>query len=286
MPVSFDNLVVGSNYERPQLAEMWGYKGFQAISRGVVTPADTNYIILFVTEEKQESLTQYNDFLIGGQLHWEGEKKHGSDLRIIAANFGPDQIHLFHRKRHHSPFSYLGRIYLEQHNQRSDGPSQFIFFLANSSELSEDNASYVVDSELLDLDPKRTEKEAVRASRVGQGVFRDGLFRIWGSCAVTGYERPRVLMASHIKPWRHSNDHERLDPFNGLLLQPTIDKLFDLGLVSFTDKGDLLRASSFASRELDKLGLGQELKLRAVNIETRKYLEYHRDVEFQKNEDS
>jgi hypothetical protein len=106
---------------------MWGYKGFQAISRGVVTPADTNYIILFVTEEKQESLTQYNDFLIGGQLHWEGEKKHGSDLRIIAANFGPDQIHLFHRKRHHSPFSYLGRIYLEQHNQRSDGPANSFF---------------------------------------------------------------------------------------------------------------------------------------------------------------
>jgi predicted restriction endonuclease len=93
-------------------------------------------------------------------------------------------------------------------------------------------------------------------------------------------------MASHIKPWRHSNDHERLDPFNGLLLQPTIDKLFDLGLVSFSDKGDLLRASSFASRELDKLGLGQGLKLRAVNLETRKYLEYHRDVEFQKNDDA
>jgi len=282
MPVNFDKLIIGAKYDRPQLASIWGYQGFQAISRGVVTPANLNYIVLFVTEEKQESLTQYNDFLVDSRLHWEGEKRHGSDSRIICANFGPDQIHLFHRKRHHSPFTYFGRIYLEQHHVREDAPSQFIFYLSTESGIREDEASYIFTSELSDSDPKRTEKAAVRSSRIGQGVFRDGLFRIWGSCAVTGYERPKLLIASHIKPWRVSNDQERLDPFNGLLLQPTLDKLFDLGLVSFRDDGEMLTANSLGSEDLSKLGMNPNLKLRDVFSQTREYLEYHRDIEFEK----
>jgi putative restriction endonuclease len=55
MSVSFAKLRIGSKYERPHLANLWGYKGFQAISRGVVTPSGTNFIILFVTKEKQEA---------------------------------------------------------------------------------------------------------------------------------------------------------------------------------------------------------------------------------------
>jgi hypothetical protein len=39
MPVGFDNIAVGQSYSRDHLAEAWGYKTRQAISRGVVTPA-------------------------------------------------------------------------------------------------------------------------------------------------------------------------------------------------------------------------------------------------------
>lgn len=85
MPVSFEKIHIGKEYERPYLADIWGYKAFQAISRGVVTPAGSNYIILFVTKEKQEALTQYNDYLDGDLLHWEGEEKHSSDDRVINA---------------------------------------------------------------------------------------------------------------------------------------------------------------------------------------------------------
>lgn len=69
MPVSLEKLKIGQEYERPSLADIWGYKGFQAISRGVVTPSGTKYIILFVTKQKQEALTQYNDYLDGELLH-------------------------------------------------------------------------------------------------------------------------------------------------------------------------------------------------------------------------
>lgn len=72
MPVTFDQIVVGETYSRPVLAELWGYSGYQALARGVVTPKNDNKIILFVTHEKQQSFEQYQDDLIGDVLTWEG----------------------------------------------------------------------------------------------------------------------------------------------------------------------------------------------------------------------
>jgi len=73
-------LEVGRLYSRMDLYPMRGYDGIQAISRGVVTPSGSDHIILFVTRQKQKSFTPYEDFLSGDRLHWEGEKRHGSDL--------------------------------------------------------------------------------------------------------------------------------------------------------------------------------------------------------------
>lgn len=140
MPVDFDSLVVGQEYERPFLADLWGYKGFQAISRGVVTPADTNFIILFVTKEKQESLTQYNDYISNEVLFWEGEDKHGSDGRVVNAGKRGDEIHLFYRKIHHFPFRYYGHVYLRKHLLHSRKPSSFEFNLDISFDLEADTS--------------------------------------------------------------------------------------------------------------------------------------------------
>ena len=68
MPVNFNSLKFGQIYERPFLAKLWGYQSFHAISKGVVAPAGTNYIIFFVTKDKQEVLTQYNDYIDGNML--------------------------------------------------------------------------------------------------------------------------------------------------------------------------------------------------------------------------
>ncbi|MFY0678233.1 MAG: hypothetical protein JXR18_13195 [Neptuniibacter sp.] len=181
MPVSFDSLKIGEKYDRPYLSELWGYKGHQAISRGVITPSGTNIIILFVTKEKQAALTQYNDYIDGNHLHWEGEQKHSSDNRIIQAGSISDRIHLFYRDIHHTPFKYYGEISLHQYELRTTEPSKFIFSIG-SDEVFID----VIDdlekhkTELSSLD--QTEKESVVKSRIGQGAFRDGLIEIWGSC--------------------------------------------------------------------------------------------------------
>jgi hypothetical protein len=104
MVVKLDTLQIGREYGRPSLVTLWDYQSFQAISKGVVTPSDTNYIILFVTKSKQIALQQYNDFIDGNLLFWEGEDKHGSDQRIINAQSRNDEVHLFYRETHHTPF--------------------------------------------------------------------------------------------------------------------------------------------------------------------------------------
>ncbi|MGH7460388.1 MAG: HNH endonuclease, partial [Longimicrobiales bacterium] len=69
-----------------------------------------------------------------------------------------------------------------------------------------------------------TEIDAVVKQRVGQDLFREMLFEYWeGKCVVTGLAVPELLRASHAKPWAVSNDAERLDPYNGLLLAVHLD---------------------------------------------------------------
>ena len=86
-----------------------------------------------------------------------------------------------------------------------------------------------------------TERQTLIAARLGQGRFRIGLMRAWeGRCAVTGVEMPALLRASHIKPWCETDNRERLDPDNGLLLVATLDAAFDAKLISFDDDGQML----------------------------------------------
>ncbi|SEH04219.1 DUF3427 domain-containing protein [Candidatus Venteria ishoeyi] len=126
MAVTFKNIVVGREYSRPDLADIWGYKGYQAIARGVVTPRDSNIIILFVTEVKQDFQEQYQDQLDGKILKWEGPTDHFAEKRMINANKSTDQIHVFHRIRHHTDFRYLGLVHVESYKLFSNKPSRFI----------------------------------------------------------------------------------------------------------------------------------------------------------------
>ena len=127
MPVSFDNIVKGREYSRNTLAEIWGYSGYQALARGVVTPRADNKVILFVTEHKQDSSEQFADRLDGKLLNWEGPNDHFAEKRIIRASTSGDQIHLFYRVRHHMDFTYLGRLVLLTQVLHTSKPSIFTF---------------------------------------------------------------------------------------------------------------------------------------------------------------
>ncbi len=127
--VTFDGIAVGTDWEREQLAQRWGYRTFHALARGVFTPAADNKIILFVTETKQEHLRQHADKLHQQTLTWEGEASHTNDQRIASAEQTGEEIHVFYRALHHTPFRYLGRVRINEARLHSDRSSEFVFAL-------------------------------------------------------------------------------------------------------------------------------------------------------------
>ena len=133
MPVSFAQIPIGSHWSRPSLAELWGYTAYQALARGVVTPARDNKIILFVTEEKQASATNYQDVLQEDVLRWEGPNDHFAEARMLAAADRGDAIHLFHRPRHHMDFEYRGELKTLSFELKTNAPSKFVFEVLDPS---------------------------------------------------------------------------------------------------------------------------------------------------------
>lgn len=126
-----------------------------------------------------------------------------------------------------------------------------------------------------------TEKEQLVKARVGQGVFREQLLKYWKSCALTTCPTVSVLKASHIKPWRVSNNAERLDRYNGLLLSPNADALFDEGLISFDAEGAMLLSTQI-DKSTVKLLLGKTSFKVALAAKHEPYLQYHRANVFKK----
>lgn len=120
-----------------------------------------------------------------------------------------------------------------------------------------------------------TKKQLINA-RLGQGGFRDALVEIWGGkCALTGLDIEPALRASHIKAWQHSDNRERLDASNGLLLAASVDALFDGYLISLDDDGSLLVSLDLKKRQLERIGLQQGSRVN-LTAETRAYLLDHR----------
>ncbi|MEJ1936682.1 HNH endonuclease signature motif containing protein [Nostoc sp. NIES-2111] len=124
--------------------------------------------------------------------------------------------------------------------------------------------------------PETTRRALVNA-RIGQGSYRQRMLLVWGGkCAVTGLALPEALIASHAMAWRDSDNHQRLDEYNGLLLSATLDRLFDTGLVSFADTGRMLAKPALTADLLMACGLAPEAQLRFVPERCKPYLKKHR----------
>ena len=120
-----------------------------------------------------------------------------------------------------------------------------------------------------------TRKRLVAARR-GQGVYRENVERYEHACRLSGLLDRRHLRARHIKPWRESNDREKLDGSNGLLLSPHIDQLFERGLISFSDEGELLVARQLNPAVLPTWGIELPRHVGAFQPAQASYLLHHR----------
>ena len=134
-----------------------------------------------------------------------------------------------------------------------------------------------IDSILDDDSLSDTEKKQLVKARIGQGKFRKSLISMWEKCSVTGYADASFLVASHIKPWSASDNIERLDCFNGLLLIANIDKAFDKGFITFDSEGNILISRRL--KDPEKLGIFDTMKV-ALSEKHAVYMDYHRKEVF------
>lgn len=123
------------------------------------------------------------------------------------------------------------------------------------------------------------EKDVVIKQRVNQDKFRLGLLDKHKHCCLCGVNLPELLVASHIKPWSKSDSHEKLDLGNGLLLCPNHDKLFDSGLISFTEDGRIMISAVLDELNQTFMNVNPKMKIK-VSEENGEYLKYHREYVF------
>lgn len=133
-----------------------------------------------------------------------------------------------------------------------------------------DKVQLEVETRLIGRDPY--------LQRIYKQQLQKESLNIYGNvkCMVEGLTYP-VLIASHIKPFRISNDNEAFDPNNGLLLSKTLDSLFDLNYISFADDGSIIFYQRIAE-DVKNFWQSYKLDARFLSPERCAYLEEHRNL--------
>jgi hypothetical protein len=130
-------------------------------------------------------------------------------------------------------------------------------------------------------DIQNTTERALVYARVGQGKFGWAVRQLWNNrCAVTGSSTQKAIEACHIKCWADSNNIERLDPNNGLLLTASLHKLFDAGYISFEASGKMIVSPELSRAEQKIFGIIGKRLSKKPSVATAKYLAYHRNQMF------
>ena len=290
-----------------------------AQSREGIYYCKNGYTLLFVTlnkEGRQEHL-QFNDYFEDDLFHWDSQPKQSISVPTIKAIIeGKSPVFLFARviaktNSATNPYLYCGSLSYLEYDSSTSKPVHIIF---QSDEFNYEVASIAlkqiydwtpsikktrtVNPEVLKKafeakkqrsisKPRETSKYRFQNTRVGQDWYRAQLLKIWKhKCAVTGFSNPKILVASHIKPWSLCTEEEKLDENNGILLSPSLDALFDKHLISFKDSGEIVINPNISDEEALKLGVHRQMKLQIVFDGMLKYIKEHRekmDNQIQKN---
>ena len=124
-------------------------------------------------------------------------------------------------------------------------------------------------------DIKKTAQVHVRN---GQSNFRKRLIDYWQGSSIVNCKFDEVLVSSHIKPYKDCKTiEEKYDLFNGLLLTPNYDKLFDNHLISFNLQGNIMISKSINEADLKCLGINKNaiIKKEKFNEKHIEYLRHH-----------
>lgn len=162
-----------------------------------------------------------------------------------------------------------------------------IYAIISGAKAKEESIS-VPDKKIFGYDITTLQK-----TRVNQDKFRSGILNAYGgACCITGISEPKLLRASHIKPWAESSETEKTDVRNGLCLNALHDAAFDVGLMTVEPSGYCIRLSPkieecMSTRVYDEYFRrydGKQISLPSEDAYPRPdYLDYHRTHIFDKD---
>ena len=138
----------------------------------------------------------------------------------------------------------------------------------------------LVDVDEGELPKEGKERDAIIKARVNQLFFRQTVLASYGgSCCITGIGIPELLVASHIVPCAIDRKN-RVNPCNGLCLNPLHDRAFDAGLMTITRdfRVKLSRRIAGADAATQQLLMpfeGHSIRLPQRFTPGREFIEYH-----------
>lgn len=124
--------------------------------------------------------------------------------------------------------------------------------------------------------------QEISRARDGQGKYRELLLAQCHFCPFTMISDERLLIASHIKPWAASNDDEKIDPYNGYILSPLYDKLFDRGFITFTENRHIILSEFISPYTWKQINLTNNAFIKTLPIDEKRieYLKFHHQSVF------
>lgn len=131
-------------------------------------------------------------------------------------------------------------------------------------------------------------QQDIRKARDGQGKYREQLLEQCRFCPFTMISDERLLIASHIKPWAAAEDNEKVDPYNGYMLSPMYDKLFDKGFITFTESRHVILSDFISSFTWKQIGLKNDTFVKALPMDDKRieYLQFHHQSVFKGSYDT
>lgn len=138
------------------------------------------------------------------------------------------------------------------------------------------------DSAKKDNKKEKTIIQEIRKARDGQGKYRELLLEQCHFCPFTMISDERLLIASHIKPWAASEDKEKIDPYNGYILSPLYDKLFDRGFITFTETRHVILSEFISPYTWKQINLSNNAFIKALPMDDKRieYLKFHHQSVF------
>lgn len=222
--------------------------------------------------EKINNLPEILEFTIKEQTQIAGPRVYVNSLPL------QDKYYNLIREVSLPNISYISIVKIKDFFEKNIDGYYFRLFADYFNEYENIFSLEKIDKEIDDVNVSDTERVSVIKARIGQGEYRKKLLDMCPFCPFTLVSDERVLIASHIKPWVKSNTFEKTDPYNGFMLTPNFDLLFDRGFLSFTDDKKTILSPFLSKMTYSKLGISDNKFIPHLPTEGReKYLEYHRN---------